>query len=153
LRKPLLSFVFLGTALVACGAEPDKVSESAGTERQKDNVEPGQEGEITETVSAATGQEIAFDVPADSRAEYQLLSVVKNDEGLLVATTRRTGSSGSSYSVREIDCARQLFRYIGDGDTLDQAMTPLQNPGTMATLVAGSSSHAAVQIACSQLPG
>jgi hypothetical protein len=66
---------------VACGAEPDKVSESAGTERQKDNVEPGQEGEITETVSAATGQEIAFDVPADSRAEYQLLSVVKNDEG------------------------------------------------------------------------
>jgi len=152
LRKPIQIQILMCAALVACGAEPNSASETASKEREAQRVNTETETEGAETVSAAKAPEISFTVPADTKAKYQLIAVSKNMDGVLVATTRRTGPSGSSYSVREIDCARQLFKYVGDGDTLEEAKTPLRNPGKMATLVEGSSSHAAVQIACSNSP-
>ena len=46
----------------------------------------------------------------------------------------------------------QTFRYVGDGDTLEEALVPMANLGDMSELVEGSSSHAAVQAACANLP-
>lgn len=89
-----------------------------------------------------------YDVPADPNASYSLLSVKQGDGGKIIAMTRRTGSSGTSYSNREIDCGAQLARYIGEGDTREEAEKPSPNPGEMAGLVEGSSTHTAVQVAC-----
>ena len=91
-----------------------------------------------------------YDVPADAKASYVLLSVKPGEGGNIIAMTRRTGSSGTSYSNREIDCGAQLARYIGEGDTREEAEKPAPNPGDMAGLVEGSSTWAAVQAACAK---
>ncbi len=90
----------------------------------------------------------AYSAPGDPNATYSLLSVKPGKGGNIIAMTRRTGSSGVSYSNREIDCEAQLARYIGEGDSLDEAEKLSPNPGSMAPLVEGSSTHAAVQAAC-----
>ena len=92
----------------------------------------------------------AFDVPSDPRARYFLLNVAPGEGGNIVATTRREGPSGTSFSRREINCDAQTFRYIGEGDTLEQAKQPAPNPGDMGPLVDGSISDVSVKFACAQ---
>lgn len=92
----------------------------------------------------------AFDVPSDARARYFLLDVSPGKGGNIVATTRREGPSGTTFARREIDCGGQTFRYIGEGDTLEQAKQPAPNPGEMSTLVDGSISDLTIKFACSQ---
>ena len=89
-----------------------------------------------------------YSAPADPNATYTLLGVKPGRGGNIIALTRRTGPSGTSYSNREIDCGEQLARYIGEGDTREEAERPAPNPGNMAMLVEGSSTWAAVQAAC-----
>jgi hypothetical protein len=104
------------------------------------------------TSPAAPSEEAGtpYSAPADPNATYSLLSVKPGKGGNIIAMTRRTGSSGTSYSNREIDCGAQLARYIGEGDTREEAEQPSPNPGDMAPLVEGSSTHAAVQAACAK---
>ncbi|UZK68849.1 hypothetical protein OKW76_12495 [Sphingomonas sp. S1-29] len=97
---------------------------------------------------AADAGGTAYSVPADPNATYSLLGVTKGPGTNIIAMTQRTGSSGTSYSNREIDCGGQLARYIGEGDTPEEAQKPAPNPGEMAPLVEGSSTHTAVQVAC-----
>ncbi len=89
-----------------------------------------------------------FDVPSDANARYALLRVEKGEGGRIIATTRREGSSGTSFARREIDCTALTFRYVGEGDTLDQANQPAPNPGEMADLVEGAISDVASKFAC-----
>jgi hypothetical protein len=89
-----------------------------------------------------------YRAPADPNAEYILLDVKQGERGRIIAVTRRTSSSGVSYSRREIDCDAQLARYVGEGETRAETERMLSNPGEMAPLVEGSSTHAAVQAAC-----
>lgn len=91
-----------------------------------------------------------YSAPADPNATYSLLSVKRGEDGNIIAMTRRAGPSGISYSNREIDCGAQLARYIGEGDTREEAGKLSPHPGDMASLVEGSSTHAAVQAACSK---
>ena len=104
------------------------------------------------TPAAASSEEAGtpYSAPADPNATYSLLSVKPDKGGNIIAMTRRTGSSGTNYSNREIDCGAQLARYIGEGDTRKKAEQPSPNPGDMAPLVEGSSTHAAVQAACAK---
>lgn len=104
------------------------------------------------TSPAAPSEEAGtpYSAPADPNATYSLLSVEPGKGGNIIAMTRRTGSSGTSYSNREIECGAQLARYIGEGDTREEAEQPSPNPGDMAPLVEGSSTHAAVQAACAK---
>lgn len=96
--------------------------------------------------SAASAQSIA--VPSDPRARYEAVSTTKRPDGLVEIITRRQGPSGVSYARREVDCRRRTFRYVGEGDTLDEAKRPGPNPGQMAELVQGSISWHVVQFAC-----
>jgi hypothetical protein len=104
------------------------------------------------TSPAAPAEETGtpYSAPADPNATYSLLSVKPGEGGNIIAMTRRVGRSGTSYSNREIDCGAQLARYIGEGDTREEAEKPSPNPGEMAPLVEGSSTHAAVQAACAK---
>lgn len=95
---------------------------------------------------AETGK--PFDVASDPNASYLLLKVERGTGGNIVATTRRYSSkSGASYSIREIDCANRLFRYLGSADTLAQAK---RGPADekMADLVPGSIADVTVSVAC-----
>jgi hypothetical protein len=63
--------------------------------------------------------------------------------------TRRDGSSGTSYARREVNCtAPMTFRYLGDGDTVDEARKDTPNQGHMAHLVPGAISAEIVEAVC-----
>jgi hypothetical protein len=55
---------------------------------------------------------------------------------------------GVSYARREIDCAAMTFRYLGEGDTLEQANSDSPNPGDMGMLTDGSISDVISEYAC-----
>ena len=107
--------------------------------------------EISTPQAAPTGEAAGgtpFDVPSDANARYAMLKVEPGEGGNIVATTRREGKSGTSFARREIDCGTPSFRYIGEGDTLEEAQQPAPNPGEMAPLVEGSISDVTVKVAC-----
>jgi len=62
-------------------------------------------------------------VPSDPNADYFLLEALPLGNNLSVVT-RRIGPSGESFSKREIDCKTTKFRYLGDGDTIEQMNAP-----------------------------
>lgn len=58
-------------------------------------------------------------VPSDPKATYTVLDVGKQD-GLVTITTKREGSSGTSFSKRAYDCRSGKVMYLGSGETLEQ---------------------------------
>lgn len=52
-------------------------------------------------------------------------------------TSRRVGPSGTSYSIREFDCTNRTWKYLGTGDTLDEAQSG-KGAGWASNLVDGS---------------
>ncbi len=99
--------------------------------------EGGEEGEI-------------IVVPTDAKAEYRVIDVTGNADDVLTITTRREGSSGVSYSIREVKCNPLKFRYIGDSDSLDAAREQARSPNSepFAELVDGSISDYFSKYAC-----
>ena len=94
-------------------------------------------------------------VLSDSRAKYTALDVKAKDKGLVEILTRREGPSGTSFARREIDCANARFRYLGQGDTREQAMQAMQANmvDTMGPLTDGSISTYVAAFACAQHGG
>jgi hypothetical protein len=95
----------------------------------------------------ALAQGVPLSVPSDARASYLILSVGKNAAGNVEIVTRRDGSSGVSYSKREVDCGSMLFRYLGSGDTPEE-MQRGRPDQRMAGLVTGSISDVVSRTAC-----
>lgn len=58
-------------------------------------------------------------VPSDTKASYYLTEV-SSLGGNLSIVTKRLGPIGQSFSKREIDCSANMFRYLGDGETLEE---------------------------------
>jgi hypothetical protein len=139
----LMRALVIGLVIVATGCSQQPREQPAPMNDDLFVAEPAK-------VAPANEGGTPYTAPADPNATYALLSVTKGKGGNIIAMTRRTGSSGTSYSNREIDCGAQLARYIGEGDTRADAEKPLSNPGDMASLVEGSSTWAAVQAACAK---
>ncbi|MGB4106633.1 MAG: hypothetical protein WBK55_02425 [Alphaproteobacteria bacterium] len=89
-------------------------------------------------------------VPSDSKASYEALSVKKLDNNQVKIVTKRIGSSGESYSKRLVDCNSMTFKYLGDGDTLDEMEASKPSPN-MSELVSGSISDVVSRYACSKV--
>jgi hypothetical protein len=87
-------------------------------------------------------------VPSDPGATYRLLRWSRLPNGNLEAVTRRDGSSGTSFARREIDCRAMTFRYLGEGDTLEQALADSPNPGQMGELTSQSISTYVSEFVC-----
>lgn len=85
------------------------------------------EKERVVTMSSAT----QVDVPSDPNAQYWIVSKAKMENGHLEVISRRLGPSGESYARREVDCATRTVRYIGEGDTLEEAKADSPNPSEM----------------------
>lgn len=73
-----------------------------------------------------------IDVPTDSKASYTVIN--KGQQGdYKTITTKRVGSSGTSYSERAYDCSAWEVKYLGTGDSIaamkssgaDQNMSPI----------------------------
>jgi hypothetical protein len=84
-------------------------------------------------------------VPSDSRASYYLVSRGEID-GLPITLVRRDGSSGVTYAVRQYNCSRRVERYLGTGDTPEEATQP--RPGKFTSPVPGSIADHMLRFVC-----
>lgn len=136
MRLVKTALLFAGLfGVVACGSNPQS--------------EPDQPSPETDTAQAApTSAGEPVPVPSDPKASYQLIHWSPMDNGHREAVTRRDGPSGVSYSRREIDCKAMKFRYLGEGDTLEQALQDSPNLGAMGRLIQGSISTEVSQFVC-----
>jgi hypothetical protein len=91
----------------------------------------------------------SFPVRSDT-AQYRLLRQRTLSNGHLEVLTERTGSSGTSYARREIDCDAGTFRYLGEGDTQAEAEQDGPKPGAMGKLIYPSISSETAQFACAK---
>ncbi|MDH4378277.1 MAG: hypothetical protein QE263_00010 [Vampirovibrionales bacterium] len=68
--------------------------------------------------------------------------------GITRALTRRTGPSGTRFSLREFNCARQTFRYLSEGDTLSELKKRKLSNDRFVDLFEGSASWNVGQFVC-----
>jgi hypothetical protein len=111
------------------------------------------ESDGRDTEAAPIGEVEGEPIPVEgdpARASYQLVRWSEMPNGHREALTRRDGTSGTSYARREIDCAGRRFRYVGEGDTRQEAEADAQNPGEMAELVPGSISSEVSDFVCAK---
>ncbi len=74
-------------------------------------------------------------VPSDTRASYTVLQLTPRPDGLVELLNQRVGPSGTSFARREVDCRNNQFRFLGDGETLEQAQRPLKVPQVSQRLI------------------
>ena len=77
-------------------------------------------------------------VPSDRRAQYAVIGKIIKKGARVVITTRRDGPSGRSFSRRECTCNKMLYRYLGDGETLAEALSDRVPADNLSPRVRGS---------------
>ena len=87
-------------------------------------------------------------VPSDPRANYYVVSMEGRSPIILV--TQRNGSSGVSYSKREIECSEGSLRYLGTGDTLAEMEASAADPERKAP-IEGSIASDILKFACGKI--
>lgn len=88
-------------------------------------------------------------VPTDSKARYTIvIEDVGHGKSALAVISKREGPSGTSFAIREVNCITHTFRYLGEGDTLEEAMDNLNDRAKMSALVDGSISDYISRAAC-----
>ncbi len=100
---------------------------------------------------AAHAQPIS--VPSDPGVSYRAVEIKAKPNGMVEILTRRQGPSGISFSLREIDCRNRSFRYLGEGDTREEAARAeaRNRPNNrMGQLTEGSISTHVANFACSR---
>ena len=96
----------------------------------------------------AQGKMTPVKVRSDPSATYHLLRISKLPNGNLQVLTRRVGKSGTSFARREVNCRAMTFRYLGEGDTLKQALRNAPNRGQMTEAMSTSISGEVSRFAC-----
>lgn len=86
------------------------------------------------TSSTATSQ--ALNVPSDPTGTFTVISK-SMDRGLAVITTKRSGSSGVTWSKRAYDCGNGMVMYLGTGGSYAEMAASMPDP-SMAPIVSGS---------------
>lgn len=138
--------IFLGLLLIGrCAGGADEADSPTGKSKMDTDMSTDDFG--SPTLPPTTEGE-AVSVPSDPSATYRLLRWSRLPNGNLEAVTRRDGSSGTSFARREIDCGAMTFRYLGEGDTLEQALANGPNPGEMAELTTQSISTYVSEFVC-----
>jgi len=123
---------FFVLAAIGAAQSPDTVSHAQSTPRRH---QPSQKHHSV-TSHREASQASEFTVPTDPRARYTFL-VIEGTASRPIVTTKRVGPSGTSFSKKEFDCSSRTFRYLGDGNTLEQMQRSAPSP-QMGPLVQGS---------------
>jgi hypothetical protein len=108
--------------LIAAGCKSNTSDKPAG-ERGTSNTPDKSEGE-------------RVDVPSDPKATYYVLERT-GDNDHPVETTKRVGPSGDGYARREFDCQNRTWRYLAEGDTMEE-LAASKKSDQMGPLVDGS---------------
>ena len=74
------------------------------------------------TAPIAIGAETRVAIPSDSKARYSILERGGTAD-MPTLVTKRVGPSGTSYSKRLFDCRGRTWKYLGDGETLEDMRT------------------------------
>lgn len=100
-----------------------------------------------EEVRPAAEGKLGQEIPAwsDPRASYTDEGSGILSNGNLWIVTRRSGPSGVTYSKREIDCASGNFRYLQEGESLEDMSDSVDE---MGVLTEGSISTLVSDYAC-----
>lgn len=93
----------------------------------------------------ANGMPIA--VPSDARASYWLMDTVVKDGANRIIVTRRSGSSGESWSRRVFNCSAYTVKYLGTGSTR-AAMDSGKPDPNMANVLPGTIADDVGRVAC-----
>ena len=96
-----------------------------------------------------TDEGFAISAPSDPGARYRILEIESLPNGNLEVVSRRDGPSGTSFARREIDCVAYAFRYLGEGDTRDEAMLD-RSSQNMGPLTGSSASSDVANAACAR---
>jgi hypothetical protein len=126
------------------------IGKCTGTGDDQPVTESTNKADVVTTPVRRAEEGTPFDVASDPRASYRLLKWSPLKNGNIEAVTLREGPSGISYARREIDCDDQTFRYLGEGDTRQDAMRDSPNIGEMSALVSGSISAVTVDVVCAE---
>ncbi len=86
-------------------------------------------------------------VPTDPKAKYTVVDLKNVGGGKAEITTKRDGPSGTSYAKRLVDCGSMRFKYLGEGDTIEDLNRSKPSPN-MGPLVTGSISYHVSMYAC-----
>ena len=91
----------------------------------------------------------AMQVSADHNASYQMLEreIIGRDV-IRVMIRRESAAAGVRYTVREIDCPKDVVRLIGDGSDAEAARQRLPNSDAWAGLFARSINWHVMREAC-----
>lgn len=85
-------------------------------------------------------------VPSDPNAKYFVTGIKSRTDEMLEVSTTRKGPSGTSYSIRLVQCEPRRFGYIADAET-KSALVRDPSPA-MSELVSGSISDVIAEHAC-----
>ncbi len=91
-----------------------------------------------------------IDVPSDPKAHYRLLRWSKMENGNREGLTKRVGPIGTTFARRELNCRTMEFRYLAEGDSLDQVEQSAANADDMAPMTQGSISSYVGKFVCKQ---
>jgi hypothetical protein len=103
------------------------------------------------SVTALTAQaETKIPSGAGDKGTYFIMSnqVI---QGRNLVVSRRAGPSGTSFAAREINCQNETFRYVAEGDTVEDMkknVTIRVQDMSMAPITYGSASYYVVKAAC-----
>ncbi|MDP2377629.1 hypothetical protein [Reyranella sp.] len=150
--------VFLGapdeskdTASATTGPNAITAAQSDGKSNTPKLVAPvSQRPEGRVNLIGAEAKEASILVPSDPNARYFLLSTRWTSTTVVEVLTKREGKSGVSYSLREVDCAKRRFRYLGEGDTAQEALLRKSADPSMGPLTQESISTYVSNFACSR---
>ncbi len=91
---------------------------------------------LCSTITPLAFGDTSLYVPSDSKATFTVLERSGSGNERTI-TTKRVGSSGTSYSRRLYNCADRTVKYLGSGETLEQ-MNASQPDPRMGPIVSGS---------------
>jgi hypothetical protein len=96
----------------------------------------------------AMAQQIS--IPSDRTANYTAMQITRKANDLVEIATRRIGTSGTTFALREVNCRTTQARYLGEGDTLEEAMRRKNSDSSLKPLLEGSISWEVSRYACQQ---
>lgn len=135
--------LFFAVAVSGCNE-----SESQVANTELDNMIAADAAGFDSPALPPTDEGTAIPVSSDPRASYRLLRKSRLANSNLEVLTRRDGPSGTSFARREINCGDMTFRYLGEGDTLEEAEKDGPNPGELSEAMSTSISGEVARFAC-----
>jgi hypothetical protein len=133
----LLALFFLGKCVGPKGGDQGNASEISEISNDRMGDTPKRGLDSSSIVYAS-----------DPNARFEILDNSRLPNGNIEVLNKRIGPSGISYSRREISCSEYTYRYLGEGDTLDEAKQDGANLGEMSALTGTSASSDVANEAC-----